>query len=188
MEVKVTHFVGFLTYSILLVITFGLIINGPFFDYIKNENRYIQTYQKINDIDMQLKWPDLILCKSSKIKNVKKHADFLEGNYKNQSEFDNLLKDVFYTEAKEFVYAIGIGSTYDLALRRAKVISVEAPYVKSVLVDVIYNGYCAQIQFEALRSFMISQGDIEKSEADSAFYALMWFQVFFVLLYLKLSN
>ena len=44
MEVKVTHFVGFFTHSILLVITFGLIINGPFFDYIKNENRLVAIY------------------------------------------------------------------------------------------------------------------------------------------------
>ena len=78
MEVKVTPFVCILTYSILLTITFGLIFNGPFSDYIKNENRYVQTYQKINDTDMQLKWPDLILCKSSKIKNVEKYADLME--------------------------------------------------------------------------------------------------------------
>ena len=49
--------------------------------------------------------------------------------------------------------------------------------MKSVLIDLIYSGYCAQIQFQALRSFMISQGDIEEKETDSAFYALIWIQV-----------
>ena len=177
MEVKVTPFVCILTYSVSLTITFGLIFNGPFSDYIKNENRYVQTYQKINDTDMQLKWPDLILCKSSKIKNVEKYADLMEKYYQNQSEFDNLLTKVFYTKAKDFVYAIGIGSTYASALSRAKVVPIEPPFVKSVLVDVIYNGYCAQIQFQALRSFMISQGDIKENEADSAFYSILWIQV-----------
>ena len=120
MKVKVTPFVCILTYSLLLAITFGLIFNGPFSDYIKNENIYVQTYQNIKDINMPLKWPDLILCKSSKIKDVQKYTDFMGGKYKNQSEFDNLRKEVFYTEAWEFVYAISIGSTYELALSRAK--------------------------------------------------------------------
>ena len=75
------------------------------------------------------------------------------------------------------MYAIGIGSTYASALSRAKVVPIQPPFVKSVLVDVIYNGYCAQIQFQALRSFMISQGDIKENEADSAFYSLIWIQV-----------
>ena len=34
--------------------------------------------------------------------------------FENESEFQNLIKKVFFTQSKEFVYAIGIGPTYEL--------------------------------------------------------------------------
>ena len=64
-----------------------------------------------------------------------------------------------------------------LALNRAKSIPIKQPYVDSVLFDFAYNGYCAQIKFEALRAYMISQGDINENDIDSRFYALIWIQV-----------
>ena len=30
------------------------------------------------------------------------------------------MKEVFYTQPKEFVYAIGVGATYDIAVQNAK--------------------------------------------------------------------
>ena len=47
----------------------------------------------------------------------------------------------------------------------------------SILFDFAYNGYCAQIKFEALRAYMISEGDINENDIDSRFYALIWIQV-----------
>ena len=47
----------------------------------------------------------------------------------------------------------------------------------SILFDFAYNGYCAQINFEALRAYMISQGDINENDIDSRFHALIWIQV-----------
>ena len=81
------------------------------------------------------------------------------------------------TKPKEIVYAISIGPTYSSALSRAKLIKIEPPYVESILVDLVYNGYCAKIHLQALKTFMISQGDISENDIHAKFYALIWIQV-----------
>ena len=101
--------------------------------------------------------------------------------YKNQSEFETLRKEVFYTKPEDFVKAISIAPTYDLALNRSKILPIKPPYVTSILIDFIYNGYCAKINLEALRSYMISQGDIKEDEIDSAFYALVYMKIVYFL-------
>ena len=99
---------------LFLGISLSIIISGPFCDYIKDENRYIQSYKKINDLKEPLKWPDLILCKSPMIKNQENHLNLMTQKFENESEFQILIKKVFFTQSKEFVYAIGIGPTYEL--------------------------------------------------------------------------
>ena len=99
---------------LFLGISLSIIISGPFCDYIKDENRYIQSYKKINDLKEPLKWPDLILCKSPMIKNQENYLNLMTQKFENESEFQILTKKVFFTQPKEFVYAIGIGPTYEL--------------------------------------------------------------------------
>ena len=84
---------------------------------------------------------------------------------------------IFCTKPEEIVYAISIGPTYSSALSRAKLIKIESPYVESILVDLVYNGYCAKIHLQALKSYMVSQGDISENDIHAKFYALIWIQV-----------
>ena len=65
---------------------------------------------------MQLKWPDLIIFKTPMIKDRQKYS--MKRKYENQSKFDKLKDEVFYTKEENFVYALSIGSTYELALNR----------------------------------------------------------------------
>ena len=129
-EDRVGPIVGIFIYILLMAVSVGLIFHGPLWDFIKNENRYVQTYHKINELNMQLKWPDLIICKTPMIKDKHKYTDFMKRKHGNQSEFDKLKDEVFYTKEEDFVHALSIGSTYELALNRSKVLPLKAPYIK----------------------------------------------------------
>ena len=94
MEVRVSSIVRTFIFILLFAITVGVIISGPFYDFIKRENKYLHTNQKINNIDMPLKWPDLILCKSPMIKDEQKYVEFMRRNYQNQSQFTKLKDDI----------------------------------------------------------------------------------------------
>ena len=78
-----------------MAFSIGLIFHGPFWDFIKNENRYVQTYHKINELNMQLKWPDLIICKTPMIKDRQKYSSIMKRKYENQSKFDKENLTVF---------------------------------------------------------------------------------------------
>ena len=59
----------------------------------------------------------------------------------------------------------------------AKIFPIEEPYVDTVVLDLVYMGYCGRIHLEELRSKLINDGDISKDEIDSKFYAMIWIQV-----------
>ena len=43
---------------------------------------------------------------------------------------------------------------------------VAEPYIKIVLVDFVYNGFCAMLSFKAMNQFLIDQGEANASEND----------------------
>ena len=77
MKFEISPIFCFLVYMILLLISLGIIYSGPFCEYVKHENRYVQNYQKIRDLKESLKWPDLILCKSPMIKSQENYLNFM---------------------------------------------------------------------------------------------------------------
>ena len=120
MVAKVNSISCFLVYTGLLTISLYIVFIGPFSDFIRNEKRFVQTYQKTNDLKEPLKWPDVVICKSPPNKNKEKYIEFMNKTFENESEYQALIKQVFYTQPKEFVYAIGVGATYDIATQNAK--------------------------------------------------------------------
>ena len=120
MEPKVNSILCFLVYTVLLTISLYIVIIGPFSALIEKETRFVQTYKKTNDLKEPLKWPDVVICKSPPNKNKEKYVEFMAKKFANESEYQALMKEVFYTQPKEFVYAIGVGVTYDIAVQNAK--------------------------------------------------------------------
>ena len=112
MEVKLSPIVCFIVYTFLLLVSLVLISSGPLSDYICHENLYVQSYQKVDKLNVPLKWPDLTICKSPMNKNEQKYHDFMKRQYKNESEFEDSINEVFFTKPDEIVYAISIGPTY----------------------------------------------------------------------------
>ena len=46
---------------------------------------------------------------------------------------------------------------------------VAEPYIKIVLVDFVYNGFCAMLSFKAMNQFLIDQGEANASENDFSY-------------------
>lgn len=55
-----------------------------------------------------------------------------------------------------------------------KEIKIEEPFVKPVLIDYFYQGYCSVISFEALKKFMIDKGEMDKNAIDASFISLIF--------------
>ena len=58
-------------------------------------------------------------------------------------------------------------------------IPVADPYVRIVLVDYLYNGFCAMISYEALNQFMVEQGEVSANEQDFSFSNVFFLNVSF---------
>ena len=50
-------------------------------------------------------------------------------------------------------------------------------YTTTLLTDLTYFGYCAEIDFTALRQYMQSKGDISDVDIDFDYSAMFWIKV-----------
>ena len=103
----------------------------------------------------------------------------MEKNFANESEYQNLLEDIFFTKPEETVYAISISIDLMTAITNPKEIPVKPPFAEAVLLDFYYFGYCTTIHLEAMKSIMIKRGEIQKDEIDSRFWFYVWIKVYF---------
>jgi hypothetical protein len=128
-----------------------------------------------------LEWPDLTICKNPRDKDQTKYAEFMQkgrtSNFTNESEYQTLLEEAFFTKPEEIVFALSIGTDYTTALNRAKEIPIKPPYVEITTVDLIYFGLCATVHLEILRAYMVEKGEISEDSIDSEFFGLIWVKV-----------
>ena len=101
----------------------------------------------------------------------------MTSNFTNETEYQTLLEEVYFTNPKEIVFALSIGTDYTTALNRAKEIPVKSPYVEITTVDLIYFGFCATVHLEVLRTYMVEKGEISEEAIDSEFSGLIWVKV-----------
>ena len=98
-------------------------------------------------------------------------------NFTDESEYQTLLEEVYFTTPEEIVFALSIGTDYTTALNRAKEIPIKLPYVEITTVDLVYFGFCATVHLEALRAHMVEKGEISVEAIDSEFFGLIWVKV-----------
>ena len=101
----------------------------------------------------------------------------MTSNFINESEYQTLLEEAFFTKPEEIVFALSIGTDYTTALNRAKEIPIKSPYVEITTVDLIYFGLCATVHLEILRAYMVEKGEISEEAIDSEFFGLIWVKV-----------
>ena len=154
-----------MVYGGLFLICSYILLVGPITEVLKNDTRFVESFQNIGDFSEPIEWPDMIICKSPPYKNKEKHEQLIEEPEKNTS-----LSDVFYF-AEDLINAIVVAKGYETGLERGGTIKIQPPTVKTTLIDYKYFGQCAQISFQELKKYMIQTGEMLKEDIDSGFVA-----------------
>lgn len=167
--------------STLSTVTFTMIFQGPLSDMLKDENTFVQSTISLTEIIEPLKWPALTICNSPFDRNTEKFFEYytkgLYTSFSNESEYQRLYEEAFFTKPEDIVHAIGFGTTYDSAMENAKEIRIEPPNIESTFLDLKFAGVCASISFDALRTKLIEKGQIDKDAIDNKFFAMIGLKV-----------
>ena len=165
----------------LCFVSFALVFNGPILNYFMGKTEYIEKFYQKTEIAEPIKWPSLLICKNPSIKSQATFLDMLNKGlakqFSSQDELMEMLEDTFYTKTNEIVIGLGISKDYASALKQAKAMPLQKPYIENVFGDLAYFGYCSVISLEALKTYMITKGDITDSDFDSPFNLVVWMQV-----------
>ena len=167
----------------LVFLNFTIIFNGPLQELFKNENVFVKTMVNIEELTDPIEWPALAVCKSPFDRNKEKYLNFLNKSKKlsfaNETEYQRLLDEAFFTKEDDFIVAIGFGLDLDSALDNSTKTLPKPPYVTTTFLDVQYFGYCSNIHFEQFRAKMIAEGKMDKDTIDSRFFTVIGLKVSF---------
>ena len=168
--------------STLSTVTFTMIFQGPLSDMLKDENTFIQSTISLSEIKEPIKWPALTICNSPFDRNTEKFFEYLNKglygqSFSNESEYQRIYEEAFFTKPGDIVHAIGFGTTYNSAMESAKEIRIESPNVISTFLDMQFVGVCASISFEALRTKLIEKGEMDEDAIDNKFFAMIGLKV-----------
>ena len=123
----------------------------------------------------------MAICKNPIHKNESKYQDFLKniqnGSFINEGDFNAQVDDIFFNQPEDFILAMNIATTYEEVVKDVTRIPIGPPYVKIVLSDYIFNGYCAVVSYDSLNKFLIKQGEANANENDFTFYHIIYFNV-----------
>ena len=124
----------------------------------------------ISESDQRITVPSLSVCKYPIYKNAAKYQEFLQknalNNFESESEFNAYVDEVFYTKPEDFFLGFNIASTYEDVVKNVSRIPVSDPYVQIVLIDYIYNGFCALISYEAMIKYFLENEGIKDEKQD----------------------
>ena len=166
----------------LLVFTFTIVYEGPIKTIFKNENAFVHSTMSFKELVEPVEWPILTICKNPFDRNTEKFYELMKKSKKrsfsNESEFDKLIEESYFTKPADFVNGIGIGKDFHSSFNNNETLLPLPPYVTSSWIDVQYMGYCAHVHFEALRLKMIMEGKIEEKAIDSQFFAIIGLKVY----------
>ena len=166
---------------VLLLLTSTIVYQGPTKAIFKNENAFVHSTINFKELVKPVEWPILTICKNPFDRNTEKFYELIKKSKKrsfaNESQFDKLIKESYFTKPEDFVNGIGIGKDFDSSFNSNETLFPQPPYVTSSWIDVHYMGYCASVHFEALRLKMIMEGKIEENAIDSKFFAIIGLKV-----------
>ena len=171
---KATTFMYYLVYFLLLIITYLIVYKGPLTNIYKEDNiDFVESYKNVKDLEDPIKWPTLAVCKSPIYKDLEsyhifvgKGRDGFNGGFKDETEFNKLKSDAFFTDPNETIFALTIGDDFDNAMRNYGKIPVELPFVDTTFEDLDYIGACGVIHLETLKNFMKENGQFCEDEID----------------------
>ena len=107
------------------------------------------------------------------VKNHTAYQKFMarvqSNKFENEQEYDSYAREALYSDPKDFFLALNMAKDYQTAVGNLSRIPIEPPFVRVVLNDYMYNGYIGVISLEAIRQFLIKEGDIESDMKDFDF-------------------
>ena len=116
-------------------------------------------------------------------KNGSKYQAFMQKgqnkSFANLNEFEELAEETFYKNPDEFITALAISKDYQqIQTSNGIYLKPTSPFVNINIMDFEYFGYCASVSFEALRTQLGNQKEInQQEENDSNFVAIIWLKV-----------
>ena len=125
----------------------------------------------------QIVWPDLSISTMPFVKNFSQYKQFMSklqsGKFSEEETFNASVEEIFYTHPKDFILGLNMAGTYEGTVSNLSRIPIEPPYVRTVLNDFVYNGYIGVISLEAIRKFLIKEGEINANMMDFKFDLLL---------------
>ena len=170
----------------LSTVTFTMIFRGPIKDLLKDENDFVHTTLSTKELTDPLKWPGMTICRNPFDRNTEKYFEYLNkgglnsGNpsFSNESEYQILVEEAFFTNPEDIVYAVGFGTDYNTAITTdIHEVEIAPPYVTPNFLDLSFLGYCATVSFEALKTKMVERGEISEDIIDSKFFIIIGLKV-----------
>ena len=142
---------------------------------IKLESAYVHAlYLFVDSVSTEaIVWPSLSICTNPFILNVENYQELLfklhSKGFANESEYNVLTNASMATRPEDFILALNMAYDFGTSVGNLTRLPVKPPYVKTVLVDYTYNGYCAVVSFEAIRQYLIDVGEVDSGEKDFTF-------------------
>ena len=126
-------------------------------------------------------WPDLSISTMPFVKNFSQYKLFMSklhsGKFLEEQTFNASVEEIFYTNPKDFILGLNMARTYEATASNLSRIPIEPPYVRTVLNDFLYNGYVGVISLEAIRQFLVKNGEVNDDMIDFKFNLLVAFNV-----------
>ena len=125
----------------------------------------------------------MIMCKYPRDKDKDNYMSFVmkaqKGEFSNQEDLEEMEKEVFYKDPKEFLIKMAVGFSIPALFMNPKQYEypLEPPFVNLFLGDYMYLGFCLEISLESIRQDLISKGNLTKSQVDASFDAVFWIKV-----------
>ena len=112
MELRLRPLICSIVYISLVIITLQVLLSGPLkFCIGEVGTHFIESLENVNDLNTNIKWPDVSVCMSPKDKDKTKLNQFLQKgftrSFSNESEYYELSEDTFFTKPHEMIYALG---------------------------------------------------------------------------------
>lgn len=151
-------------YIFLVIISATILIQGPFTEWSKGQTTISDNHLHVEDLPKQLPMPSLMICRSPMDKHKDKYHQFMtkgkSQSFVNQTEFEEMRDDTFYTGPDDIVHAMSasVHSGSGVLTSSSDIVALQEPYIKVFPVDFMYLGYCPIIDFEAIRNLMIQKG------------------------------
>ena len=135
----------------------------------------------ISDFGQPIIDSSLSVCKYPIYKNATKYNEFMTrislNDFQNETEFNGIVDEVFYTKPKDFFLGFNMAPTYSAVGQNISRMPIADPYVKIIHIDYLYNGFCAVLSYEAMTNLMIEQNEVESDQKDFSFYTSIFLNV-----------